>query len=284
MMWNPPWSLAVVLPLGLLPGPRSAAAVAGGELRGHRLLRRSALAAPRRGATAALGRLGVRAGGDADAVRAAIGPDRTDSSCSARCSSSNANAAAGISPPGPRRCSSRSSRTWPISCGSRSSCDALVPRPVADRARRRGRGAGLRRGAAGRSTRTSGSSTPMRWPTARPSQWLSPTLGTLLRLAFGDESFRLQFVPVAVGLAWFAWHWSNATGMGLVRTVAAAVTRVVRDRPVWGVAVRHGAALAGGGAGVHHLGTRPPRPWGCDPEAPSRRPCPPQGLSLVSSR
>jgi hypothetical protein len=40
-----------------------------------------------------------------------------------------------------------------------------------------------------------------------PSQWLSPTLGSLLRLAFGEHLFRLQFVPVAAGLVWFAWHW-----------------------------------------------------------------------------
>ena len=40
-----------------------------------------------------------------------------------------------------------------------------------------------------------------------PAQWVSPTLGTLLRLAFGEERFRLQFVPMGIGLAWFAWHW-----------------------------------------------------------------------------
>src|SRR5690606_23595379 len=40
-----------------------------------------------------------------------------------------------------------------------------------------------------------------------PAQWLSPTLGTVLRLAFGEELFWLQFVPVAAGLGWFAWHW-----------------------------------------------------------------------------
>jgi Glycosyltransferase family 87 len=40
-----------------------------------------------------------------------------------------------------------------------------------------------------------------------PEEWVSPTLGTLLRLAFGEELFRLQFVPLAAGLAWFAWHW-----------------------------------------------------------------------------
>ena len=40
-----------------------------------------------------------------------------------------------------------------------------------------------------------------------PQQWVSPTLGTVLRLWLGEDRFRLQFVPVAVGLAWFAWHW-----------------------------------------------------------------------------
>lgn len=39
-----------------------------------------------------------------------------------------------------------------------------------------------------------------------PAQWLSPTLGTVLRMAFGAEYFWLQFVSVVLGLAWFAWH------------------------------------------------------------------------------
>lgn len=39
-----------------------------------------------------------------------------------------------------------------------------------------------------------------------PAQWASPTLGTLLRITFGAEHFRLQFVPVTLGLAWFAWY------------------------------------------------------------------------------
>jgi hypothetical protein len=43
-----------------------------------------------------------------------------------------------------------------------------------------------------------------------PEQWVSPTLGSVLRLVSGEGHFRLQFVPVAVGLAWFAWHWRNA--------------------------------------------------------------------------
>ena len=39
-----------------------------------------------------------------------------------------------------------------------------------------------------------------------PAQWVSPTLGTVLRLVFGEHLFRLQFVPVLAGLGWFAWH------------------------------------------------------------------------------
>lgn len=42
-----------------------------------------------------------------------------------------------------------------------------------------------------------------------PSQWVSPTLGTLLRMAFGVTLFKLQFVPMIAGLAWFAWHWKR---------------------------------------------------------------------------
>ncbi|MCS6864324.1 MAG: glycosyltransferase family 87 protein [Gemmataceae bacterium] len=39
-----------------------------------------------------------------------------------------------------------------------------------------------------------------------PAQWLSPTWGTVLRLIGGAEYFRLQFVPVIVGLLVFAWY------------------------------------------------------------------------------
>jgi hypothetical protein len=43
-----------------------------------------------------------------------------------------------------------------------------------------------------------------------PEQWLMPTVGTLLRLAFGPEHFWLQFVPVTLGVLWFAWYrWQN---------------------------------------------------------------------------
>lgn len=42
-----------------------------------------------------------------------------------------------------------------------------------------------------------------------PSQWVSPTFGTVLRMAFGEDLFKMQFVPVLAGLAWFAWHWKR---------------------------------------------------------------------------
>jgi hypothetical protein len=41
-----------------------------------------------------------------------------------------------------------------------------------------------------------------------PAQWMSLTGGTLLRLAFGSEHFWLQFLPPAVGFAWFAFSWA----------------------------------------------------------------------------
>jgi hypothetical protein len=40
-----------------------------------------------------------------------------------------------------------------------------------------------------------------------PEQYRSPTLGTLLRLALGDGSFRWQFLPMLPGLVWLAIHW-----------------------------------------------------------------------------
>ncbi|QJX00751.1 glycosyltransferase family 87 protein [Frigoriglobus tundricola] len=46
-----------------------------------------------------------------------------------------------------------------------------------------------------------------------PAQWLSPTVGSVLRLAFGAELFRLQFVSVVVGLVWFAaYRWEKRAG------------------------------------------------------------------------
>jgi len=42
-----------------------------------------------------------------------------------------------------------------------------------------------------------------------PEEWLSPTWGSVLRLAFGEDRFNLQFVPMLFGLAWFAIHWQR---------------------------------------------------------------------------
>jgi hypothetical protein len=39
-----------------------------------------------------------------------------------------------------------------------------------------------------------------------PAEWISPTIGTVLRQIFGVEMFRLQFIPMMIGLFWFAWH------------------------------------------------------------------------------
>jgi hypothetical protein len=40
-----------------------------------------------------------------------------------------------------------------------------------------------------------------------PPQMLSPTVGSLLRLLFGSQYFRLQFVPVLLGLVWLLIRW-----------------------------------------------------------------------------
>lgn len=40
-----------------------------------------------------------------------------------------------------------------------------------------------------------------------PEQWISPTLGSILRWFFGEDRFVLQFLPMAVGMAWLAWYW-----------------------------------------------------------------------------
>ncbi|MBA4187672.1 MAG: hypothetical protein C0467_06590 [Planctomycetaceae bacterium] len=40
-----------------------------------------------------------------------------------------------------------------------------------------------------------------------PEQWQSPTIGTVLRLVIDEKLFRLQFVPVLFGLAWFGFYY-----------------------------------------------------------------------------
>lgn len=55
---------------------------------------------------------------------------------------------------------------------------------------------------------------PGKVPTAefrRLNDWQSPTPGTLLRLVFGPEKFWLQFVPTIAGILWFLpyWYWNK---------------------------------------------------------------------------
>ncbi|MEO2088280.1 MAG: glycosyltransferase 87 family protein, partial [Gemmataceae bacterium] len=40
-----------------------------------------------------------------------------------------------------------------------------------------------------------------------PSKWVSLTPGVVLRVLLGEDKFWLQFVPMAAGVAWFAWRW-----------------------------------------------------------------------------
>jgi Glycosyltransferase family 87 len=43
-----------------------------------------------------------------------------------------------------------------------------------------------------------------------PDNWRTPTLGTLLRMIFGEEHFRLQFIPPIFGFGWFLYDvWSK---------------------------------------------------------------------------
>lgn len=39
-----------------------------------------------------------------------------------------------------------------------------------------------------------------------PVQWQSPTLGSLIRMAGGEGRFGLTFLPTAIGIAWLIWH------------------------------------------------------------------------------
>jgi len=57
----------------------------------------------------------------------------------------------------------------------------------------------------------------------------SPNLGTLLRAWISPDSGWLQFVPTALGVAWFAWHlrrgrWEWFGGMPLLLVVSVATT------------------------------------------------------------
>jgi hypothetical protein len=45
-----------------------------------------------------------------------------------------------------------------------------------------------------------------------PVQWRSPTLGTLIRDVAGESSFGLTFIPTLLGLGWLIWHTRRSAG------------------------------------------------------------------------
>jgi len=65
-----------------------------------------------------------------------------------------------------------------------------------------------------------------------PEQWKSPTLGSLLREVFGEDRFGLQFVPTVIGLGWLVihawrhgsreWDWSEQMPLVLLVSFATA--------------------------------------------------------------
>jgi len=67
-----------------------------------------------------------------------------------------------------------------------------------------------------------------------PLSWLTPTIGTFLRLQFGMDRHWLQFIPMALGIAWLLlrWHrwrraWSWAAQLPLLVVVSLATTSYV---------------------------------------------------------
>lgn len=45
-----------------------------------------------------------------------------------------------------------------------------------------------------------------------PTQWRSPTIGSYLREALGEEKFGLQYLPMLLGFAWLGWEaWRSRT-------------------------------------------------------------------------
>jgi len=42
-----------------------------------------------------------------------------------------------------------------------------------------------------------------------PVAWLTPTIGVILRLIFGESKYWLQYIPPAIGLIWFIWYWKH---------------------------------------------------------------------------
>ena len=42
-----------------------------------------------------------------------------------------------------------------------------------------------------------------------PTVWVTATIGAIIRLCFGANQIWYQFVPFALGVAWFGWYWAN---------------------------------------------------------------------------
>ncbi len=40
-------------------------------------------------------------------------------------------------------------------------------------------------------------------------QWATPSFGTLLRLVLGNEKYYLQFLPAIIGISWLLFHWHH---------------------------------------------------------------------------
>ena len=107
-----------------------------------------------------------------------------------------------------------------------------------------------------------------------PFDWAAPTLGNALRAWLSPNRSALQFAPIAVGLAWFAWYWrrhkvawnwTEHLPMLLLVSVSTSayawtfdqivllpalmqsavwIARAPLTRNVWGLAVLYGAVNA----------------------------------------
>ena len=42
-----------------------------------------------------------------------------------------------------------------------------------------------------------------------PNEWATPTIGSILRAIFGLEIFWLQYIPTIIGIVWFGFYWSR---------------------------------------------------------------------------
>jgi hypothetical protein len=79
-----------------------------------------------------------------------------------------------------------------------------------------------------------------------PEYWQTATLGTPLRLLFGENLFFIQFLPVIAGLVWFVvfwlrnkktWHWASTLPWIILVSTATAAYGWVFDILVVGVAI-----------------------------------------------